>query len=278
MHEVLRSSSLVLDNLFYKHLGQKHCICVEVVVKQLDRQISFWQKPKEYSVSNNSRRSLNMEEFNEVIFEFKKSIRRAILNRPGQLNSLTFEMISQMLKQLGVFEEDPTVKLVILKGKGRAFCAGGDVKGVINFVTNGHWSFGASFFRRQLTLDYKIATFKKPVVSILNGFVMGGGAGLSMLSTFRIVTEKTIFAMPEASIGVFPDCGASYFFSRIPGYFGEYLGLTGTRLTGIEMLHCGLATHFVLSKDLTSLEDSLDSLGASESMVIDERTILRTIN
>ncbi|CAI9111810.1 OLC1v1012133C1 [Oldenlandia corymbosa var. corymbosa] len=218
------------------------------------------------------------KEFNEVLFEFNKGIGRAILNRPRQLNSLTYEMISQMLKQLGVFEDDPTLKLVILKGNGRAFCAGGDVKGVLNFVTNGHWSFGASFFRRQLTLDYKIATYKKPVVSILDGIVMGGGAGLSMLSTFRIVTEKTIFAMPEAAIGLFPDCGASYFLSRIPGSFGEYLGLTGTRLTGMEMLACGLATHFVFSKDLASLEDSLDLLAASESMVTDKTSISRTIS
>ncbi|KAL3532795.1 hypothetical protein ACH5RR_006316 [Cinchona calisaya] len=215
-------------------------------------------------------------EQNEVLFEHKTGVRKAILNRPTQLNSLTYRMFCQMLKQFRDFEEDLNVILVILKGNGRAFCAGGDVKSVLNFITNGHWSFGASFYRKQLNLDYKIGTYKKPVVSIINGIVMGGGAGLSMNSTFRIVTENTVFAMPEAAIGLFPDCGASHFLSRLPGFFGEFLGLTGTRLDGIEMVMCGLATHFVFSKDLASVEEALDSLAASG--VLEVSTISETIN
>ncbi|KAL3532794.1 hypothetical protein ACH5RR_006315 [Cinchona calisaya] len=105
---------------------------------------------------------------------------------------------------------------------------------------------------------------------------MGGGAGLSMNSTFRIVTENTVFAMPEAAIGLFPDCGASHFLSRLPGFFGEFLGLTGTRLDGIEMVMGGLATHFVFSKDLASVEEALDSLAASG--VLEVSTISETIN
>ncbi|KAI5675327.1 hypothetical protein M9H77_06277 [Catharanthus roseus] len=90
---------------------------------------------------------------------------------------------------------------------------------------------------------------------------MGGGAGLSMHTPFRIVTENTIFSMPEASFGGFPDCGASHFLSRLPGFFGEYIGLTGAYLDGTEMLACGLATHFVLSKDVGLMEEALAELG-----------------
>ncbi|XP_027174012.1 probable 3-hydroxyisobutyryl-CoA hydrolase 3 [Coffea eugenioides] len=211
-----------------------------------------------------------------VLFEDKKGVRKVILNRPKQLNCLTYEMFCQMLKKLGDYEEDPNTRLVILKGNGRAFCAGGDVKSVLSFMTTGHWSFGASFYRKQLNLDYKIGTYKKPVVSIIDGIVMGGGAGLSLNSTFRIVTENTVFAMPEAAIGLFPDCSASHFLSRLPGFLGEYLGLTGSRLDGAEMVKCGLATHFVLSKDLASMENALDSLAASGS--VDLSSISKTIH
>ncbi|KAI6676697.1 hypothetical protein NL676_037493 [Syzygium grande] len=86
-------------------------------------------------------------------------------------------------------------------------------------------------------------------IALVDGIVMGGGAGLAMHAAFRVVTENTVFAMPEASIGLFPDVGASKFLSKLPGSFGEYLALTGTRLDGGEMLACGLASHFVLSKE-----------------------------
>ncbi|THG11693.1 hypothetical protein TEA_027039 [Camellia sinensis var. sinensis] len=211
-----------------------------------------------------------------VLFEENAGVRKVILNRPKKLNILNYEMVCQMLKKLEAYENDPTVKLVILKGNGKAFCAGGDVTAVITFITTGHWSFGASFYRKQLALDYLLGTYKKPLVSLINGFVMGGGAGISMHATFRIVTEKTVFAMPETSIGLFPDVGASHFLSRLPGFFGEYLGLTGARLDGIEMLTCGLATHFVNSKDLDSLEIALNAAGYSDTL--DIMTISKIIN
>ncbi|TKY44982.1 3-hydroxyisobutyryl-CoA hydrolase 3 [Spatholobus suberectus] len=162
-------------------------------------------------------------------------VKLVILNRPQKLNSLNHEMICQIKKNLELYEKDPSVQLVILKGNGKAFCAGGDVVSVITSAVAGHWTYAASFYKKQLTLDHLIATYEKPTVSLINGVVMGGGAGLSMHTRFRVVTEKAVFAMPEASIGLFPDVGANYFLSRLPGYFGEYLGLTGARLDGTEI-------------------------------------------
>ncbi|GAB4841921.1 hypothetical protein Ancab_011878 [Ancistrocladus abbreviatus] len=177
------------------------------------------------------------------------------------------DQVTAMLKKLGEYEKDPNIKLIILKGNGKAFCAGGDVQGTIQTATAGHWSYPTIFYGKQLKLDYLVATYKKPVVSLFDGVVMGGGAGLSMHTTFRIVTEKAVFAMPEAAIGLFTDVGASYFLSRLPGYIGEYLGLTGARLTGGEMFACGLATHFVTSKDLPLLENKLEKLGSNASSI-----------
>ncbi|XP_057762980.1 3-hydroxyisobutyryl-CoA hydrolase 1-like isoform X2 [Arachis stenosperma] len=186
---------------------------------------------------------------NQVLFAGNSSVKLVILNRPHKLNCLNLEMVSQILKNLRMYENDSSVKLVILKGNGKGFCAGGDVVSLISCSLIGHWTYPMKFYGKQLILDHLVATYKKPLVCMINGVVMGGGAGLSMNTTFRIVTEKAVFAMPEAHIGYFPDVGASYFLSRLPGYFGEYLGLTGTRLDGIEMAACGLATHFVHSTD-----------------------------
>ncbi|KAJ9685122.1 hypothetical protein PVL29_017234 [Vitis rotundifolia] len=216
---------------------------------------------------------LSNPETNQVLFEESSYARKMILNRPHKLNSLTYEMISQILRNLEVYEKDPMIKLLIVKGQGKTFCAGGDVVRVVLSINEGHWSFGASFYKKQLTLDYLLATCTKPLVSLINGIVMGGGAGLSMNSMFRVVTENTVFAMPEGQIGFFPDVGASYFLSRLPGFFGEYLGLTGARLDGNEMLACGLATHFVLSKDLLLLENALSGVAS-----LDTSTISRVIS
>ncbi|PWA74640.1 clpP/crotonase-like domain, Enoyl-CoA hydratase/isomerase, HIBYL-CoA-H type [Artemisia annua] len=173
-----------------------------------------------------------------------------------------------MLEMFKVYENDPTIKFVILKGTGKAFCAGGDVTALFSVTSAGHWSFGANFFRKQYSLDYLLGTYKKPMIALMHGIVMGGGAGLSMNAAFRIVTENTLFAMPEASIGSVPDVGASYFLSRLPGYFGEYVALTGVRLNGLEMVDCGLATHYVPSKDLTALENALSIMSSSDAMNI----------
>ncbi|KAL2901837.1 3-hydroxyisobutyryl-CoA hydrolase 1 [Bienertia sinuspersici] len=146
---------------------------------------------------------------------------------------------------------------MVKEGNGRAFCAGGDVAAVVRDITEGDWRLGANFFRKEFTLNYLMATYRKSQVSILNGIVMGGGAGASLHGRFRIVTESTVFAMPETALGLFPDVGASYFLSRLPGFFGEYVGLTGKRLDGPEMLACGLATHYVHSSKLPLLEEEL---------------------
>ncbi|KAL5755535.1 hypothetical protein ACOSQ2_020281 [Xanthoceras sorbifolium] len=211
---------------------------------------------------------LDDREIVQVAFQGNSCVKKVILNRPHKLNALTYEMLSQMMNRLEVYENDSKVRLVILKGNGRAFCAGGDVVALYNFMTTGHWSFGASFFKKFSNLEYLVATYKKPLVALIDGMVMGGGAGVSMLARFKIVTENTVFAMPAAAIGSY--VGETYFLSRLPGYFGEYLGLTRARLDGAEMIACGLATHFVRSKDLQLLETALSEVAPSDTIEISQ--------
>ncbi|KAI3881208.1 hypothetical protein MKX03_015913 [Papaver bracteatum] len=203
-----------------------------------------------------------------VLVEENLHARTVILNRAHRLNALSYQMVSRLHEVYTACEKDPEVKLVILRGKGKAFCVGGDVSENFYGITEGHWSLGAKILENVITLMYKVATLGKPQVSILNGMVMGAGSGISIHGRFRVVTEKTVFAMPEASIGVIPDMGASYFLSRLPGFFGEYIGLTGARLDGTEMLACGLATHFVPSIKLSLLYEALNKVNTSDPVVI----------
>ncbi|XP_022146979.1 3-hydroxyisobutyryl-CoA hydrolase 1-like [Momordica charantia] len=206
----------------------------------------------------------------QVLVEEKQSVRLLTLNRPKQLNALSSKMISRLLELFVSYEADPGVKLVVVKGKGRAFCAGGDVSAVVRDITRGDWRIGANFFQKEFILNYLMATFSKPQVSLLNGIVMGGGAGVSIHGRFRVATENSVFAMPETALGLFPDVGASYYLSRLPGFFGEYVGLTGARLDGAEMLACGLATHFVASERLAQLEEALCRADTSQPSIISE--------
>ncbi|KAK8660925.1 hypothetical protein V6N13_051831 [Hibiscus sabdariffa] len=145
-------------------------------------------------------KSLKILELNEfdcvicmVLVEEKSFARILTLNRPKQLNALSFQMTSRLLELFLAYEEDPNVKLVILKGKGRAFCAGGDVADVVHAIRAGGWKARLNYFMKGYTLNYLMATYSKPQVSILNGIVMGGGNGISLHGRFRVVTEKTIW-------------------------------------------------------------------------------------
>lgn len=202
----------------------------------------------------------------EVIVEEGTVSRTAILNRPRKLNALNGSMAVRLRELYESWEKDRGVQLVVIKGNGRAFCAGGDVAACATWGKQGEQDKAVQFFRDEYALNYLIGTFKKPHVALLHGIVMGGGNGLSMHGRFRVVTEKTVFAMPETALGLHPDVGASHFLSRLPGHFGEYLGLTGDRLDGADLVNCGLATHFVLTQRLPWLEQRLSSLqnGAPE--------------
>ncbi|XP_078162840.1 putative 3-hydroxyisobutyryl-CoA hydrolase 3 [Carex rostrata] len=230
-----------------------------------------------------------LDDQHQVIAEGSLHARTIILNRPSKMNVMGHLMVSQLIDELSALEKKHNYKILIVKGNGRAFSAGGDNVAIWRCMTEGHWTFGSHYYKKYITLNHIMSTYKLPSVFISNGFVMGAGAGFYMNGRFRVVTENTVFANPETQLGLFPDAGASYFLSRLPGFFGEYLGLTATRLDAAEMVACGLATHFVSSKvhillevhkklinqqanlaqNLKKLEESLNKIDTWDPSIID---------
>jgi enoyl-CoA hydratase len=184
-------------------------------------------------------------------------IGRILLNRPQTLNALDLSMVQQLQETLESWRDEPAIHAVVVQGAGRAFCAGGDVKRVRTLVLAGAIDEAQTFFAEEYLLNATIAAFPKPYVALIDGICMGGGLGISIHGSHRIVTEQAVLAMPETSIGLAPDIGASFFLPRLPGVLGLYLGLTGERVTGGDAVHLGLATHFVPHAALASLSEEL---------------------
>ncbi|XP_074579572.1 small ribosomal subunit protein mS47-like isoform X2 [Curcuma longa] len=205
----------------------------------------------------------------EVLVEGKASARAAILNRPSNLNALTTNMANRLKKLYESWEDNPDIGFVIMKGSGRAFCAGGDVVALYHLINEGKVEDCKDFFRNLYMFIYILGTYLKPHVAILDGITMGGGAGVSFPGTFRVATDKTIFSTPEIHIGFHPDAGASFYLSHLTGYIGEYLALTGERLNGIDMLAVGLATHYTMSARLNWVDERLAKLVTDDPSTID---------
>jgi enoyl-CoA hydratase/carnithine racemase len=204
-----------------------------------------------------------------VIFEYLptadgKRIGVARLNAEKSLNALSLAMIDALHTQLKRWEKDGTVVAVWLEGAGdKAFCAGGDVVA----LHQGSAAYGEAlpndsaqtFFEREYRLDYYLHIYPKPLIVWGSGIVMGGGMGLLCGAPIRLVTETTRMAMPEITIGLFPDVGASYFLSRAPGHAGLFLGLTGAQFNGNDALYLGFADGFVPTAEKFALLQHLSA-------------------
>lgn len=175
------------------------------------------------------------------------------LNRPKALNAVNYEMVATVHALLSQWQN--TKSLILVKGAGeKAFCAGGDVRSI---VEAGDTSVGRKFFRTEYATNYIIGTLNIPYVAVIDGITMGGGVGMSVHGKYRVATEKTLFAMPETAIGLFPDVGGSYFLPRLTGKLGLYLALTGARLKGKDVLAVGVATHYCESAKIPQVERAL---------------------
>jgi enoyl-CoA hydratase/carnithine racemase len=183
------------------------------------------------------------------------------LTRPKALNALNHRMVLALAKALDAWGVDPAVALVVVKGEGRAFCAGGDLLDVYESGRKGKPQVG--FFEDEYRLNARIRGFGKPYVALIDGIVMGGGVGISFHGSHRVLTENALFAMPEVGIGFFPDVGGSYLLPRLRNGFGMYLALTGNRIRHGDALDCGLATHAAPAAALPALVDALCADGVT---------------
>ncbi|KAB2004042.1 hypothetical protein ES319_D11G170600v1 [Gossypium barbadense] len=201
-----------------------------------------------------------------VVGEELDHVRIITLNRPRHLNVISSKVVSLLAKYLEKWERDEQAQIILIKGAGRAFSAGGDLK----MFYEGRKSKDSCLevVYRMYWLCYHIHTYKKTQVALVQGISMGGGASLMVPMKFSVVTEKTVFATPEASIGFHVDCGFSYMLSHLPGHLGEYLALTGARLNGKELVVAGLATHFVPLEKLPELEKRLISLNVGDENAV----------
>ncbi|MCQ4161463.1 enoyl-CoA hydratase/isomerase family protein [Roseomonas sp. GC11] len=185
-----------------------------------------------------------------------------LMNRPRALNALDLGMIDALAAAIAAWREDAALRLVLLEGAGgRAFCAGGDVRRVRQDVLEGRPEAVEAFFAREYAVNAAIAAFPRPWISLIDGVCMGGGIGVSVHGSHRIVTEHAMLAMPETAIALFPDVGTSHVLPRLPdglgGGLGRWLALTGARLHGAEAVEAGLATHFVPRERLPALRAAL---------------------
>ncbi|KAK6363237.1 hypothetical protein TWF730_000680 [Orbilia blumenaviensis] len=199
----------------------------------------------------------------DVLFDSAKGARTITLNRPAKLNALSASMAGKILPRLLEWQKSQMANVIIIKGAGdRAFCAGGDVAVLAaqNRTSAAGQQASIDYFALEYKLDNLIAKYTKPYVAFMDGITMGGGVGLSLHGHFRIATERTMFSMPETTIGFFPDVGASFFLPRLDGYLGTYLALTSERLKGVQAYWAGVATHYIHSSSLQDLQDRLSEL------------------
>ncbi|CAL5195231.1 unnamed protein product [Lathyrus oleraceus] len=213
--------------------------------------------------------ALSADHHHNVLVEGSGYSRLAILNRTSALNAINTSMASRLHKLYRSWEDNPDIGFVMVKGSGRAFAAGGDIVALYRLLKEGNMEACKEFFRTIYSFIYLLGTYLKPHVALLNGITMGGGAGISIPGTFRVATDKTVFATPEVLIGFHPDAAASFYLSRLPGHLGEYLALTGEKLNGVEMVACGLATHYSLLARLPLIEEQLGKLVTDDPSVIE---------
>ncbi len=200
----------------------------------------------------------------EILLAHQGGLGIITLNRPKALNALTLAMYRAFDPQLVAWGRDASVAALLVRGAGdRAFCAGGDVRAIYDarHAAKGAGDYKADFFREEYCLIQRVHRFPKPYIALVDGIAMGGGCGVSINGLHRVATDRTVFAMPEVQIGLFPDVGASRFLNLCPGRVGRYLALTGTRIKAADALYCGFATHYVPHERTAELTAALTALG-----------------
>jgi enoyl-CoA hydratase/carnithine racemase len=192
----------------------------------------------------------------------------ATLNAGHTLNALSLDMTDLLAAQLTQWAQDDGIAMVILQARGdKAFCAGGDLQQLYRSMVAHHASpqrkdilandYAAQFFEREYRLNYLIHTYPKPILCWGHGIVMGGGLGLMAGASHRVTTERSRLAMPEISVGLYPDVGGSWFLNRMPGRLGLFLALTGASLNAADAKFTGLSDYLIANASRQTVFDAL---------------------
>jgi enoyl-CoA hydratase/carnithine racemase len=200
-----------------------------------------------------------------VLVEVRNQIGHLTLNRPAGLNALSLDMIRTIARQLDHWEHDAGIRAVVLGANGeKAFCAGGDIRALYDSYKN-DGDIHPIYFDEEFALDLRLHEYGKPVLALMDGYVLGGGMGLAQGASIRIISERVRMAMPETAIGYFPDVGASHFLARLPHNVGFYMGLTGNQISAADALAIGLADWYLPHEHFASFIASLDACTWSDT-------------
>jgi enoyl-CoA hydratase/carnithine racemase len=220
-------------------------------------------------------------QFEELPAQDGARIGIATLDAERSLNALSLPMLLALQQRLDSWASDDSIVCVLLRGNGaKAFCAGGDVRSLVDVSRERPGEvphLAASFFAAEYRLDYSLHTYPKPLICWGHGYVLGGGMGLLQGASIRIVTPSSRLAMPEISIGLFPDVGASWFLSKLPGKLGLFLGLTGAHINAHDALDLDLADRFLLDEQQDELIDGLQQLNWQEQTAIQLNSLLKAL-
>ncbi|GLX80819.1 enoyl-CoA hydratase/isomerase family protein [Thalassotalea eurytherma] len=215
--------------------------------------------------------------FEEIICNNDKKIGVATLNSPKSLNALSGDMIDLLYPQLQAWHEDKAIAAVMLQGAGeKALCAGGDIVKLYNDMKEADGDFSPSiesYFTREYQLDYLIHTYSKPFIVWGHGIVMGGGLGLMVGASHRVVTESSRIAMPEISIGLYPDVGGTWFLNRMPENCGLFLGLTGASINASDAKYTGMADFYIPSEQKQNLVDTLKAINWGDTTALNHEKL-----
>ncbi len=193
-----------------------------------------------------------------VTSEVKNGIGWLTINRPKVLNAINAEVVEHLTNALEDWQDDADILFVCLSGAGeKGFCAGGDMRKFYDLAAEDVAPYAEQFFATEYRLDALIHNYAKPIVAYMNGIVMGGGVGLSVGASHRIVTETTKWAMPEMNIGFFPDVGASFFLNQMPEYIGRYLALTAKVIKANDAIYSGVADYAINSCEWQIIKEKL---------------------
>lgn len=193
---------------------------------------------------------------------------RITLTREKALNALTWDMVMQIEDALIRWRSDDAIALVIIDAEGpKAFCAGGDIAQIYATGTAGDYGPGRQFWRDEYRLNAMIAGYDKPIIALMQGFVMGGGVGIGGHASHRVVDDGTRVALPECGIGLVPDVGSTLLLARAPGRLGEYIGLTGQRMDAGDAIYAGFADHLIPQEAWSGLIATLCADGDASAVV-----------
>ncbi len=208
-----------------------------------------------------------MAEDAEVLFEVRGRAGIVTLNRPKALNALTLAMVRELHPKLAAWATDEAIDRVVVRAAGeKAFCAGGDIRQLHDWGRARDGRAG-DFYREEYRLNAYIKRYPKPYVALIDGIVMGGGVGVSVHGSHRVAGARTVFAMPETGIGLFPDVGGTYFLPRLPGSLGTYLALTGARLGRADAAWSGVATMPAQSEAFETILEALCAPGDTDALL-----------